>query len=113
MITITKNNDNIVFEVNGLHKLWAFKSQLTIPRQHIISVGQNMESIRGWKGWKAPGTSIPGIITAGTFYRDGRRIFWDAVHLENCIIVGLEHEDYDELIIEVENPEEAIQLLRC
>ena len=34
MVTITREGDNFVFEIKGLHKLWAFKSQLTIPAEH-------------------------------------------------------------------------------
>ena len=58
-----------------------------------------------------PGTSIPSVITAGTFYKEGNKIFWDVSNIENCIIVELKDEDYKQLIIEVENPVDAIQLL--
>ena len=111
MITIFKKDDNFIFEVNGFHKLWALKSQLTIPAEHILNAHQDPESIKGWRGWKLPGTFIPTIITAGTFYKDGNKIFWDASDLEKCIIVNLKDEDYQELIIEVENPEDSIKML--
>ena len=55
---------------------------------------------------------MPSIITAGTFYKSGSKIFWDVVNMENCIIVDLIDEEYKQLIIEVENPREAIRLLR-
>jgi hypothetical protein len=92
-------------------KLWAFKSELTVPFGNIINAHRNTESVRGWKGWRAPGTSISSIITAGTFYRDGHRIFWDVSNIENCIIVDLEHEEYKQLIIEVDNPTAALLVL--
>lgn len=111
MITINRQDDKFIFEVNGMHKLWALKSQLTIPAAHILNAHQDLESIKGWKGWKLPRTFIPSIITAGTFYKDGNKIFWDASHIEKCIIVDLKDEDYNQLIIEVENPASAIALL--
>lgn len=111
MITISKNNDHFIFNVNGMHKLWAFKSELSIPFENIIHAHQDTESVSGWKGWKAPGISIPSIITAGTFYKDGNKIFWDVSNIENCIIVDLKDEEYKQLIIEVENPKEALQFL--
>ncbi len=111
MITINRQDDKFIFEVNGMHKLWAFKSQLTIPVNHIINAYQDLESIKGWRGWKAPGTFIPSIITAGTFYKDGNKIFWDTSNIEKCIIVDLKDEDYKQLIIEVENPVDAIETL--
>ena len=111
MVTIYRKDGNYIFEVNGMHKLWAFKSQLTIPAQHILSAHQDVESIRGWRGWKLPGTFIPSIITAGTFYKDDNKFFWDASNIEKCIIVELQDEDYNKLIIEVEDPLHAIELL--
>ena len=106
-----KKENNFVFNVNGLHKLWAFKSQLTIPVDNIINAHQDLESIKGWQGWRMPGIWIPYIITAGTFYKNGDKIFWDVVNVENCIIVELKDEDYKRLIIEVENPLDAIKVL--
>jgi hypothetical protein len=111
MITIQRQDDTFVFNVNGLHKLWAFKSQLVIPVDNIINAYHDSESIKGWKGWRAPGVSIPSIITAGTFYKDGNKIFWDASNIDNCIIVDLKDEEYKQLIIEVENPTDAIKTL--
>ena len=111
MITISKQDNNFVFQVNGMHKLWAFKSQLTIPADNIMDAHQDLDSIKGWKGWKMPGTSIPSIITAGTFYKDGDKIFWDVSNMENCIIVNLKDEDYKQLVIEVDDPEKVIKLL--
>lgn len=111
MITISKNDKHFIFKVNGMHKLWAFKSELTIPFENIKNAHQNTESVKGWKGWRAPGASIPSIITAGTFYKDGNKIFWDVSNIENCIIVDLKDEEYKQLIIEVENPTEALQIL--
>src|SRR5450432_166135 len=111
MVTINKQGDNFIFEVNGMHKLWAFKSQLTIPAEHILDAHQDLESIKGWRGWKLPGTYIPTIITAGTFYKDGKKLFWDASNIEKCIIVDLQDERYNQLIIEVENPAKAMEFL--
>jgi hypothetical protein len=111
MITISRQDDKFVFEVNGMHKLWAFKSQIIIPAEHILNAHQDAESIRGWTGWRLPGTYIPTIITAGTFYKDGKKLFWDASNMEKCIIVDLKDEDYTQLIIEVEDPSSAIALL--
>ena len=59
-----------------------------------------------------PGTHIPGIIAAGTFLHQNKRIFWDVHHAENALIFELEHDDYDELIIEVENPAAVLELLK-
>lgn len=111
MIEVRREGDTIVFEVLGMHKVWALKSRLEIPAAHIRGARKDPEAVKGWKGWRAPGTYIPGIITAGTFYLQGRRIFWDACDPDRVIVVDLEDDTYDQLIIEVEHPRSVVELL--
>jgi hypothetical protein len=112
MIDVSKEGNSILFNVKGLHKLWAFKSQLQVPVAHIRGVRQDPEALKGWwKGWRLPGTHVPGLITAGTFLKDDRRIFWDVHNEDNAVIIDLEHDDYDQLIIEVADPAAVIKLL--
>lgn len=58
------------------------------------------------------GTNLPGVITAGTFYQDGERVFWDVHHPEKTIVIDLDDERYNELIVEVDDPEEAVKLIQ-
>jgi hypothetical protein len=112
MVTITKQDDKFIFEINGMHKLWALKSQLIIPVEHILNARQDIESVSGWPGWRFPGTNLPYVLTAGTFYKHGNKIFWDVSNIHNCIIVDLKDEDFNELVIEVESPADAIAMLK-
>ena len=111
MVTITRNNDEFIFEVKGMHKLWSFKSQITIPSSHIVSAYQDKDELKGWKGWRLPGTFIPFMIIAGTFYKDHEKDFWDSTDKSKCIIVELKDEQYNKLIIEVEDVAASLELL--
>jgi hypothetical protein len=113
MVDITVANGSAHFRVHGWDKLWTFKSELEIPLAHIRGVrADSTEARRWWHGIKAPGTSIPGVITAGTFYQHGKRIFWDVHDPDKTIVIELSDERYDELIVEVADPAEAIRQLR-
>lgn len=97
--------DTLHLTVEGMDKVWALKSQLSIPLRNITAVRLDGEVVqRWWHGLKLPGTSIPGVITAGTFYQDGKRVFWDIHHPREAVVLSLDHETYDELVIEVEDP---------
>ena len=111
MVTITRNNGDFIFTVKGMHKLWAFKNEITIPRSHVIAAYQNTKSLSGWAGWRMPGTFIPSVITAGTFYNDHEKNFWDSTDINKCIIVELEDEQYNKLVIEVEDVTASLELL--
>lgn len=111
MVNVRIEGDTVVFDVQGLHQLWAFKSRLDIPRSRVIGARHEPEAVRGWKGWRVPGTHVPGLITAGTFYLDGRRIFWDVRDPSNTVVVDLDDQEYNQLVIEVEDPAAVVEML--
>lgn len=113
MVDLAIADGKLTLHVRGADKLWAFKSSLEIPLAHIAGVRADSEAARGWyHGIRLPGTNLPGVITAGTFYHDGQRVFWDVHHTENTIVINLHDDRYNELIVEVENPAEAVTLIR-
>jgi hypothetical protein len=112
MVVISVDGEKAVFEVEGLDKLWALRSRLEIPLAHIKSVTADPAIARGWyHGIRLLGTNVPGVLTAGTFHRDGNNVFWDVHDPERTIVLDLDHEFYDKLIIEVVDPQKAIALL--
>ena len=111
MVNVTAKNEDIIFEMTGLHKLWAMKSRIKILQSNILNVYQNNDEITFWKGIRAPGTEVPGIIATGTFYKNGRN-FWSVMNKKNTIIIELKNERYKKLFIEVKNPIETIHLLK-
>ena len=68
-----------------------------------------------WHGIRMPGTNIPGVLTAGTgtFYQDGKRVFWDVQNPENTVVIELKDERYNELIVEVADPQAAVELVKA
>jgi hypothetical protein len=113
MVTVAVRDGVALFEVEGADKLWALKSRLEIPLAHIRDVRLDTAAARGWwHGFRECGTNVPGVITAGTFYQDGKSIFWDVHNPERVIVIALEDERYDELIIEVADPTAVLHLLQ-
>src|SRR5262245_51862982 len=105
MVEVSISGDHLHLEVKGLDKLWAFKSQLDIPLAHIRGVRHDPSAVSGWwHGIKLPGTNIPGVLTAGTFYQHGQRVFWDVHDPNKSIIIELHDDRFDELILEVDDP---------
>lgn len=110
MVEISIHGSSAVFEPLGMHKLWAFKRRLEFPLRNIRDVRLDASLVIGWwEGLRMPGTHIPGVIIAGTFYRGGERIFWDVRRPENAIVVEITNERYDRLIVEVADPAEALE----
>ena len=106
MVTIGISGKRIRFGVEGIDKMWALRSLLEFPLSHIRGVSVDPEAARGWwHGIRLWGSNIPGILTAGTFYQNGRVVFYDVHDPERTLVIELDHEHYDRLIVEVDDPE--------
>ena len=113
MVDLSVAEGKLTLHVRGTDKILAFKSTLEIPLIHIAGVRADPEVARGWwHGIRMPGTNVPGVITAGTFYQDGKRVFWDVHHPEKTIVIDLHDERFNALIVEVADPEAAVKLIR-
>ena len=113
MVDLSTAEGKLTLHVRGANKLWAFKSSLEIPLVHIAGVRADPEVARGWyHGIRMPGTNVPGVITAGTFYQDGKRVFWDVQHPEKTIVIDLHDERYNELVVEVDDPDAAFRFIQ-
>jgi hypothetical protein len=113
MVNLAIEEGKLILHVQGADKLWAFKSTLEIPLIHIARIRADQEVARGWyHSIRLPGTNVPGVVTAGTFYHDGKRVFWDVHHPEKTIVIDLHDERFSELVVEVGDPEAAVRLIQ-
>jgi hypothetical protein len=113
MVDLSISDGKLVLHVRGADKLWAFKSSLEIPLAHVAEIRADPAIAQGWyHGIRMPGTNIPGVLTAGTFHHDGKRVFWDVHHPEDTVVIELRDERYNQLIIEVADPSAAVALVK-
>lgn len=113
MVNVSIEGDRLNFDVEGWDKLWALKSQLSIPLAHVSEVTIDPDAARGWwHGLRLFGTQVPGLVTAGTFYQSGGIVFYDVHDPERTIVLELDHETYERLIVEVEDPVDAVARIK-
>jgi hypothetical protein len=113
MVKIDFEQDKLILKVEGMDKLWSFRSQLSIPLSDITDVYSDpRKAHEWWRGLKVMGARIPGLIEAGTFLQQGKQVFWDVENPDQTIILDLAHENYQQIIIQVENPEETIRQIK-
>ncbi len=114
MVDISIHGERIRLEVEGLDKLWALKSRLEFPLAHVLSVRQDPEPAVGWwHGVRLPGTNIPGLLTAGTFYQYDGAVFYDVHNPDRTIVLELDHEEYRRLVVEVKDPGTVVAMIQA
>lgn len=115
MVTITVDGAYLNIEVNGIHKLWALRSSLRVPLSDVRDVRHDPERARRlWPGLRLPGTHVPSIYTAGTYYQaDFRPDFWTVRDPDRAVVIQCrEQAAYDEIIVEVEDPVATVDVIR-
>lgn len=114
MVDLEISENKLHIRVRGADKLWAFKSSLEIRLEHVAGIRADASVARGWyHGIRLPGTNLPGVLTAGTFYQDGKRVFWDVHNPENTVVIDLRDERYNELVVEVADSQAAVELVNA
>lgn len=113
MVDLRIDDDTLVLDVQGTHQLWAFRSSLETALANVRAAHRpDPDEIDRWKGWRIVGTTLPGFLKAGVFQQDGKRMFWDVRDPERAIAIELEGGDFDELVVEVADPDAALARLR-
>ena len=112
MVDISIADDNLVIDVLGIHKVFALRSQLTVPLSHVRSARHDAQyADRWWHGIKMMGSDMPGVFAAGTFWSSDGWRFWDVRHPDNAIVIELHDEHLAEIIVEVEDPAAMVGLI--
>ncbi|MFI6108029.1 hypothetical protein [Streptomyces sp. NPDC051310] len=108
MAKVTVENRSLVVEVEGFDRLWALRSRLDIPLDHVRGATHDPGIAREPKGIRTGGTHLPGVITAGSFRQDGERVFWDVKNPAGAVVIELADERYARLVVEVDDPRAVV-----
>jgi hypothetical protein len=108
--TVSTSDNTLIVEIKGWDQVWALKRRLEIPLEHVTGIRAVTDEVP--RGIRIPGTHVPGVIAAGTFYDMGEKVFWAVHDSERAIAIDLQDEDYSMLILEVADPDATIYDIR-
>ncbi|HEY9749906.1 MAG TPA: hypothetical protein V6C63_14570 [Allocoleopsis sp.] len=114
---VSIKNNNFCIELNFWEKLWSLQFNHTwqIPLHHIeqatTTAPVNNWQKLNWKEVKLPGTFVPGVIKAGTYYSDRGREFWYVTADQNYLTLELKDEFYQRVILTVEQNQRLVAQL--
>jgi hypothetical protein len=111
MTQVEVSDGRLKIEILGWHKLWSFKSRFDLPLEHVVGITRFE---KGWwqGGLRCPGTFIPRVIRAGSYYQSKKWYFWDVCKMNNAVVIELRNERYASLIVETPDPKNTIALIR-
>jgi hypothetical protein len=113
MAIVELNGDTLTVRVTGIDQVLAFKHTLEVPLEHVAGIDQDSDEAGTiFRGLRLPGTSLPGIVTAGSYFRAGEWSFWDVHDPRKAVIIRLKDEHYSRAVVGVDDPSGTIELVR-
>lgn len=112
MVIVKIKGCKLHFKPIGWHIIWSLKREIIVDIEQITDVRVNGGTIQTPRGIKLPGTYLPGVIIAGTYYWKGQRVFWDVMVRRESIIVDLKNHRYEQLVFNVAHPAETVSLIK-
>ena len=110
---LTLSNTIFTLSLEGHEQLWAahIGKTIQIPIHTVVQFSTSTPDDL-WKGIRAPGTFVPGLIRAGTYYTTKGREFWYVTRQSGPLIQTkvltldlAQTEYYKRIVLSVENPE--------
>ena len=111
MSKISISKDTVCIEITGWDQIWSFKGSLTIPVAAIRQVSAYDGKLKP-PLWRLPGTAIPKVIIAGTYYGEGRKEFWDTHFTQGTIVFDLQNAEYTRIVVDVADSEAVLSQLK-
>jgi hypothetical protein len=113
MTDISVEGENLVLRVRGFSRVWSLRSVIRIPLGAVRAAAIVGNAASGvWKGIRMPGTHLPFVIVAGTYYKDGEKRFYDVRRGDRALELRLDGADFQRVTLRVRDPEAALRTVR-
>lgn len=111
---VLRNKSTLRIQLEGQEQIWALKSRVDIPREHILYV-EWCEYFDDWNKYelRLPGTYAPGILAAGSFWTEEG---WDFMYItspkgftnpvvKQVLVIETDLKKYRRLILSIDHTE--------
>jgi hypothetical protein len=94
----------------GLDVVWTTRRRITVPLEHIRGARIDPDVVRHgpWLGAGYTDALLDYTVAAGPMFVHGRHEFWDVHFPERTMVVDLADEQYERLVIDVDDPEATV-----
>ena len=106
MTEVTINEDRLHVAIRGIDVLWAFKTRIVLPLEHVVGARRDshLRAEGPWLGAGRTNSLLGYAVAAGPMLVHGRREFWDVHDPEHAVTIDLVGEPYQRLVVDVRDP---------
>ena len=104
--SIDMNASSMTVTLRGLDVVWATRRRIVVPLGHIRGAHHDAHAASHgpWLGAGRTDALLDYAVAAGPMLVHGRHEFWDVHDPRQAVAIDLAGEQYDRLVIEVDDP---------
>ncbi len=112
MAELIRDGDALALKLTTLEKMEGVHGDLRAPLDSVTAVTALDDAIHEVRGWKMPGSRIPGVFAMGTFISGQDRVFAIVHHRPGSgVKVSFRSGEYTAWIVSAEDPKALIATL--
>jgi len=113
MSRVRVEGNQLIITMQGARKLFSLRSEVSIHLDNVTGVRRGLEwkELPGILSSFRIGTHVPGFYFGGTFFQQGNKAFYDVKKQENAVVIDIANEDFDTLVIGVDDCEGTVSLI--
>jgi len=114
MSRVRIENEQLIITMQGARKLFSLKSEVSIHLDNVTGVkrGLDWSELPGFFDSLRVGSHVPGFYFGGTFFQKDNKAFYDVKRKENAVVIDIKNEDFDTLVIGVDDCEATVALIK-
>ena len=112
MATIMVEGDRLKIRLSGWQAVFALKREIDVALSNVVSAEAGTLTSKRPDGIRLPGTYLPGVITAGSYWwKTTGWSFWSVRREDQAIDIRLLDEHYNRVVVEVAYPHETATMI--
>ncbi len=112
MATIMVEGDRLKIRLSGWQAVFALKREIDVALGNVVSAEADTLTSKRPDGVRLPGTYLPGVITAGSYWwKTTGWSFWSVRREDQAIDIRLLDEHYNRVVVEVAYPHETATMI--
>ncbi|HEV3397626.1 MAG TPA: hypothetical protein VG100_15885 [Xanthobacteraceae bacterium] len=109
------SEEALTVALEGWERVWALRRRLVVPRANIVRAEWHAEPVEIDVWLRAGGTSVPGVVKAGTFLGQGMKQFfyirrphgWMRGAAANVLVLDLQRTFYGRVVLSCDEADAA------
>jgi hypothetical protein len=112
MATVSVEGDRLVVRLSGWESVWALKRHIDVPLRSVLSASAGTIHSKLPRGIRLPGTFVPKLITAGSYWRKSEGwSFWSVRDEKMAVDIRLRDTRFIRIVVQVDDPFETATMI--